>query len=101
MIDGLPQWRCHKVVGAFKIGGIVQDGEFRYRVVPDPDVPSDAHLGQGVEVSVETFRARTSDNSRPLRFPAEYIGGYLVQYEDGYLSWSPAKAFEDGYTRIG
>lgn len=28
-------------------------------------------------------------------------GDYLVQYEpDGYLSWSPKKAFEDGYTRV-
>lgn len=25
-------------------------------------------------------------------------GGYLVQYEDGYISWSPATAFENGYT---
>jgi hypothetical protein len=27
-------------------------------------------------------------------------GDYLVIYEDGYRSISPAKAFEDGYTRI-
>ncbi len=26
------------------------------------------------------------------------VGDYLVRYEDGYLSWSPAKAFEEGYT---
>lgn len=25
-------------------------------------------------------------------------GDYLVVYDDGYMSWSPAKAFEDGYT---
>lgn len=24
-------------------------------------------------------------------------GGYLVEYPDGYRSWSPAKAFEDAY----
>lgn len=28
------------------------------------------------------------------------IGDYLVQYEDGYRSISPQKAFEDGYTPI-
>lgn len=28
------------------------------------------------------------------------IGGYYVRYEDGYESWSPAKAFEEGYTEI-
>lgn len=26
--------------------------------------------------------------------------GYYVVYEDGYRSWSPVKAFEEGYTRI-
>ncbi len=25
-------------------------------------------------------------------------GGYYVQYADGYESYSPAKAFEEGYT---
>jgi hypothetical protein len=28
------------------------------------------------------------------------VGGYFVVYEDGYESFSPAKAFEEGYTRI-
>ena len=27
-------------------------------------------------------------------------GGYYVQYEGGYESYSPAEAFESGYTRI-
>ena len=27
-------------------------------------------------------------------------GGYYVRYEDGYESWSPAQAFEGGYTLI-
>jgi len=26
--------------------------------------------------------------------------GYLVVYADGYTSWSPTKAFEEGYDRI-
>jgi hypothetical protein len=28
------------------------------------------------------------------------IGGYYVVYEDGYKSFSPASAFENGYTRL-
>ena len=28
------------------------------------------------------------------------VGGYYVVYQDGYKSFSPAEAFEDGYTRI-
>jgi len=27
-------------------------------------------------------------------------GGYYVRYEDGYESWSPAEAFEEGYCAI-
>jgi len=99
MIEGLPQWRCHKVVGAFKIGQITPDphADGHYLVYAEQAVGPELPVG----VPQEFFRARTTDNSRPLRFPAEYIGGFLVQYNDGYLSWSPAKAFEEGYTRIG
>ena len=28
------------------------------------------------------------------------VGGYLVKYEDGYTSWSPAEAFEGGYREV-
>lgn len=31
---------------------------------------------------------------------AALVGGYVVEYGDGYLSWSPARAFEDGYTVV-
>lgn len=27
-------------------------------------------------------------------------GGYFVVYADGYQSWSPAEAFEEGYTLV-
>lgn len=27
--------------------------------------------------------------------------GYLVRYKDGYVSWSPSKAFEEAYCKIG
>ncbi|PYX85030.1 MAG: hypothetical protein DMG70_05000 [Acidobacteria bacterium] len=94
------------MVGAFKIGHIrtgSRDGH--YVVLPEIELArevTDPTTGVPiVEVAQEFFLARVSDNSRPVRFPQEYLGGYLVQYEDGYLSWSPAKAFEEGYTRIG
>ena len=28
------------------------------------------------------------------------VGDYVVIYEDGYKSWSPAAAFEAGYSRL-
>ncbi len=43
----------------------------------------------------------------PFRVEREYVrkhepqaGGYYVVYQDGYKSWSPADAFEEGYTLI-
>lgn len=100
MIDGLPQWRCHKVVGAFKITrieAVPAAGEVRvsrYRLA------GEYFSGHFVEVGLTFFRARSPDDARELKAPDDYIGGYLVQYEDGYLSWSPAAAFEAGYVRI-
>lgn len=34
--------------------------------------------------------------------PAEAGGdhGYYVQYSDGFASWSPSKAFEEGYSLV-
>lgn len=28
------------------------------------------------------------------------VGGYFVRYADGYTSWSPAQAFEEGYSEV-
>lgn len=43
----------------------------------------------------------------PFEVSREYLdkhqpeaGGYYVRYADGYESFSPASAFEKGYTRI-
>lgn len=77
----LPQFRCHKVVRAAKIVAIAFLGEGLYRLA----------LDGGVHVDV--FRTWIAN-----RAPA--VGGYFVQYEDGYSSFSPAKAFEGGYTRL-
>jgi hypothetical protein len=32
--------------------------------------------------------------------PKPDTGWYMVQYEDGYISFSPAAAFEEGYTKL-
>jgi hypothetical protein len=44
----------------------------------------------------------------PRKTSSEYVqkhnpkpGGYFVVYKDGYESWSPAKAFEEGYRAAG
>ncbi len=73
----MPRYRCHKEVGALKILGISLDGELAF--------------GTG---SFKQMPREWLDKHNPE------VGGYYVVYDDGYESFSPAKAFEEGYTRI-
>lgn len=79
----LPRYRCHKQVWALKIAAIemLQDG----RAVIAPS-----------EHDYDTF---TTDGLFPFK-GSEADLGYYIQYADGYISWSPTKAFKDGYTLI-
>lgn len=81
----MPKYKCHKEVRALKIEaiGVREDRE-----------------GGGVALEVEK-------PFPPIIVTAEWCakhnpepGGYYVLYRDGYTSFSPAEAFEDGYTRI-
>ena len=74
----LPRYRCHKEVWALKL--VQVQGQVLTPV--DADYP-------------------------PFEVPQAYLdkhqpvpGGYFVQYRDGYISFSPAQAFEEGYTRL-
>lgn len=79
----LPHFKCHKVVRAAKIADmLVRIGSDAVRLEFD-GIPG------AVEVSRDWMH----------RTEAE-IGGYFVLYEDGYASYSPAKAFEEGYTQL-
>ena len=80
----MPRYKCHKEVRALKIAHIV-----------GPDVhgdciitPEDKGYG-GFPVSAD-YMAKHSPKA----------GGYYVVYKDGYRSFSPAPAFEEGYTRL-
>lgn len=78
----MPRYRSHKTVWALKISAIefAQDGSAKIG-------PSDGRYG-----TVETkpgYRERFKGNEEEL--------GYYVVYSDGYQSWSPTKAFEEGY----
>lgn len=85
----LPKWLCHKQVWAAKIheiyGGI-DEGLHDTRLVLD--------FGAGKEDALVKVSDAWFDKHKPE------TGGYYVRYEDGYESYSPAKAFEDGYERI-
>ena len=83
----LPRYRSHKIVRAAKI------------------VLVEAFQSNGAASLVCQFGNMTATvGTRPgwqERFKgADTDNGYFVVYEDGYESWSPSKAFEEGYTRI-
>lgn len=86
----MPRYRSHKEVWALKIKSIEVDGS----------APRGA-AGSAIITPEEPGYA-------PFRVDEEYCrkhnpqaGGYYVVYPDGYKSWSPSKAFEEGYTRVG
>jgi hypothetical protein len=79
-----PQYQCHKKVRALKIKDVKPD-----ETIFHADI---------------TFEG---EQYAPLRVTREWYlknlpraGGYYVVYEDGYSSYSPAKAFEEGYKQI-
>jgi hypothetical protein len=84
----LPKYQCHKQVWALKIARIV------------------FHESAQGEPPAATI-VPENDRYAPFDVEAKYVakhnpqaGGYYVVYDDGYKSWSPAEAFESGYTLI-
>jgi hypothetical protein len=83
----MPRYKCHKEVWALKIKAI----EFEANSAED---------GTAIIRPAE-------DGYAPFVVSREYMdkhkpeaGGYYVVYADGYKSFSPAKAFEDGYSPV-
>lgn len=79
----LPKYRSHKEVGALKIAKLEPNDE-------------------GALITPE------DRGYIPIQVSKEYVekhspkaGGYFVQYKDGYQSFSPSQAFEEGYRRLG
>lgn len=79
----LPRYKCHKEVCALKISGIQP-------VVGGGVIITPAEPG---------YLPFTVEHPYAEKHKPE-IGGYYVIYDDGYQSYSPAKAFEEGYTLI-
>lgn len=79
----IPKYKCHKEVRAFKIKEVVGRTDPPFILIP-----IDESLD---EVMVDV---KYVVKHRPK------IDGYYVLYDDGYESFSPAEAFEDGYTLL-
>jgi len=73
----MPVYTCHKKVWALKIESV--EGT---KIHP-------ADVGYAAFETSQVF----IDKHEPK------AGGYYVVYQDGYKSYSPAEAFEDGYTK--
>lgn len=81
----MPRYKCHKEVSALKIAQIRQ---------PDLNEPG------AMIVPVDGRFAPFKVDAQYMAKHSPTAGGYFVVYEDGYQSFSPAEAFESGYTEI-
>ena len=81
----MPRYQSHKKVWALKIAAIeiMEDG--RAKIAP---VDNGYDHFETTLPYKPVFKGDTNDL------------GYYVQYADGYVSWSPTKAFEEGYTKL-
>jgi hypothetical protein len=87
-----PNYRCYKEVWADKVVG-------ERSSPPDRDTEIIQNYS-GVDWCLETIGWIQVSNELKHRGGPSPVGGYYVRYKDGFESWSPAKAFEEGYTRI-
>jgi hypothetical protein len=83
----MPRYLCHKKVWALKIADIkwkdVGEGRGTATITPTE---------KGYAPFDVDFKYMTKHQPQ--------VGGYYVVYDDGYKSFSPAKAFEEGYTLV-
>lgn len=89
----MPKYECHKQVWALKIARLELD--ITLAAAEDRETTGGAWITPAEEGYAK------------FHVPALYVakhnpreGGYYVVYDDGYKSFSPAAAFEQGYTRI-
>jgi hypothetical protein len=76
-------YRSHKLVRAARVIGTA------------------AMSGQAVWL-LDDGTCRIASERLQERVPVEFTpgDGYLVEYADGFQSWSPARAFEEGYSEV-
>ena len=84
----MPRYICHKQVWALKIAAIKRDGE------GEPNRETD---GSAMITPAEEGYAPFKVDHQFMHKHKPEVGGYFVQYRDGYKSFSPAAAFEEGY----
>ena len=88
----MPRYKCHKEVHALKIVAVQSDSA---------DASAEGRETDGsARLLVEAPYSGIKVSGAWLRKHTPEVGGYYVVYEDGYTSYSPAAAFEGGYTKL-
>ena len=79
----MPSYTCHKTVKASKIRHVRYLGDMGFEIYLED-------IDDTLLVTNEWHDKHEVGNM---------TGGYIVEYKDGYISYSPAGAFEKGYTK--
>jgi hypothetical protein len=79
----MPKYKCYKEVWALKISGVKHHRDGSATIFPE-----------------DTRHAPFEAGAEYIQKHKPEVGGYYVVYKDGYKSYSPAKAFEEGYSLI-
>ncbi len=80
----MPVYQSHKKVWALKIKDMTMTAGKAMLIPKD-----------------ESYEAFFVDDSWISKYkPTAVDKGYYVVYKDGYASWSPSEAFEEGYTEV-
>lgn len=82
-VTELPKYKCHKEVWALKIKQVVTNPDGGWVIIPE-----EKGYAQ-FDISNEYYEKHKPE-----------IGGYYVVYKGGYKSFSPAIAFEEGYSLV-
>ena len=93
IVREMPKYQSHKVVHALRIKQILLDSDTAKEKNRETD-------GSAIIVPFEEGYGGISVNSEYIIKHQPQVGGYYVVYVDGYTSFSPAKAFEEGNTLI-
>lgn len=100
----MPQYQSHKKVWALKIKEITVANpptiaELEQLLNGGATDSNEEVVGAFITPEEEGFAAFPVSRTYMLKHNPQ-VGGYFVQYADGYKSWSPAQAFEEGYTPV-
>jgi hypothetical protein len=87
----MPKYKCHKTVHALRIEKIELD-------IDKANAENRETDGSATITPADAGFAPFKVDHAYVRKHNPQAGGYYVVYADGYKSYSPAKAFEEGYS---